>query len=74
MKDVTNIKSSAQYHGGSFRNEELRNIEHVLYATRRTRLTLDAYYEKSDLQKFASNDQTLTDDERDALHNLLTKY
>ena len=48
--------------------------EHLLDITRRTRHILDAQYEKYDLHKVASNKKHLTDDDRNALQNLQTKY
>ena len=41
---------------------------------RRTRRILDYHYEKSDLSKVTSESKHLTEEERAALHTLLTKY
>ena len=41
---------------------------------RRTSYILYDQYEKSDLCKVAPNNKQLTEDKRNALHNILTKY
>ena len=58
----------------SFWNKELWNIKHVLDSMRHMQCSLYANYEKSYLSKAASKNKHLTDDKRDALHTIITKY
>ena len=65
LKDVMNTNfnvSSTWLQDKSFWNEELREIEHVLEATRRTRRILNAHYVKLDLSKVASEDKHLEEE------------
>ena len=74
MKDFTTMMSSAHSHDYTFNYEELWERKNVLYTTWPTRCILDGNYEKSELRKVVSNNKKLIDDERYALHNLLSKY
>ena len=74
MKYVTTTILSAQSHDDKFCHEDLWESKHVLDPMRCTHPILDAHYEKSELRKISSNKKKLPDDERDALHDILSKY
>ena len=69
MKDPSNLRDYT-----IFRNEELREREHVLDSMWRMRRILDAQYQNADLRIIVSNSKHLNNDKRSMLYNVLTKY
>ena len=57
-----------------FRDEELWESGHVLYATQRTRSILNSKYQKYDLCQIRSDRKKLISDKQIILYHVLTKY